>query len=199
MRAPIDGVIRAVKLLPGDAVGTTNATGNEWTIIIEDSNAVLVVAKLWQKDIVRIKQNGEANIVVDAFPEAAFTGTITEISSSPDEGGGGGEILYEIRILFDKWEYAIYSGMSATIEIYMSKKENIIFIPLTAVTTNSETMVSEVVVILPGWWTEKREVTLGQADGDRIEVLSWLTPGEKVQSIDFSSVDYQDSSSPMMP
>jgi hypothetical protein len=42
--------------------------------------------------------------VVDAFPEATFTGTITEISSSPDEGGGGGggEILYEIRILFDK-------------------------------------------------------------------------------------------------
>jgi HlyD family secretion protein len=136
MRAPIDGMIRSVKMLPGDTLSTSSSTGNEGTIIIEDSNAVVVVAKLGQKDIVRIRQNQEARITVDAFADATFTGSITEISSSPEENTNGGETLYEIRILFDRGSYAIYSGMSANIEIYLDRKNNIIFVPLMAVTTD---------------------------------------------------------------
>lgn len=150
MRAPIDGMIRSVKILPGDTFNSaTTPTGNDGTITIEDSNAVMVVAKLGQKDIVRLHQNEEAHIRIDAFPDTSFTGTITEISSSPDENSGGGETLYEIRILFDRGDYAVYSGMSAAIEIYLSKKDDVIFVPLTAITTDGATGESSVMIILP--------------------------------------------------
>jgi multidrug resistance efflux pump len=46
---------------------------------------VIISAKLNQKDIVRIRQNQEVNIKIDAFPDVTFTGTLSEISSSPDE------------------------------------------------------------------------------------------------------------------
>lgn len=147
LHAPIDGMIRSVKILPGDTFNST-LTGNEGTIVIEDNNAVMVVAKLGQKDIVRIRQNEEAHITIDAFPNTSFSGTITEISSSPDENTNGSETLYEIRILFDRGEYAIYSGMSANIEIYLSKKDNTIFVPLTSITTDATTGTSNVTVIL---------------------------------------------------
>jgi HlyD family secretion protein len=109
----------------------------------------MVVAKLGQKDIVRIRQNGEASITVDAFPGATFSGTITEISSSPDENSSNGETLYEIRVLFDRGEYAVYSGMSANLEIVLSKKDDVIFVPLTAITTDGVTGESSVTIILP--------------------------------------------------
>jgi HlyD family secretion protein len=191
MRAPIDGMIRSVKMLPGDTLSTSSTTGNEGTIIIEDSNAVVVVAKLGQKDIVRIRQNQEARITVDAFADATFTGSITEISSSPEENTNGGETLYEIRILFDRGTYAIYSGMSANIEIYLDRKNNIIFVPLMAVTTDAATWESTVIVISTKG-QEKRIITIGKVDGDRVEVVSWLQSWEKVLSIDFSSIDYQE-------
>jgi HlyD family secretion protein len=89
MHAPIRGMIRSVKVLVGDNISTSSTTGNEGTITIEDNNAVMVVAKLNQKDIVKINQNQAVSITLDTFPDISFSGKVVEISSSPDEVGGG--------------------------------------------------------------------------------------------------------------
>ncbi len=168
--APINGIVRAVKMFPGVNTSTeANATDN--SIMIEDNNAVLVIVKLGQKDIVKVKQNAPINILLDTFPDLTFTGVVSEISSSPDEGTTGGEAQYEVRIVFDRSGHAVYSGMSAKIEIPLGDRKDVLFVPLTAISNDTKTGINTVTVITRQG-EEVRQVELGITDNNRVEILS---------------------------
>jgi multidrug efflux pump subunit AcrA (membrane-fusion protein) len=68
-------------------------------------------------------------------------------------------------------------GMSATAEIILDRRENVLLIPNRAIQGSPDNPWLEVLV---GERTEKRQVTLGLSDGVNTEVLSGLEEGEDV-------------------
>lgn len=71
--------------------------------------------------------------------------------------------------------------MSATVEIIIAQKDNVLVIPAAAAkSVRGKTYVQVQTLTGPNAKIENREVTLGLTDSGKVEVLSGLTLGERV-------------------
>lgn len=140
-----------------------------------------IQVSLDQTDIVKVKSGMKANITLDAYAETTFTGVVSSISGNPTETSG--VVSYTAKIVLPKTEKEILESMSATVEIVIAEKENILVIPSAAtVSENGKTYVSVISGGTPGNPPTKKEVLLGIADNGKVEVLSGVTLGEKIRN-----------------
>ena len=94
-----------------------------------------IVISLDQIDIVKVKPGMNAKIILDAFPKETYTGTVARISALPTETSG--VVSYEATVVLSIPRDDIFAKMSATIEIIIAEKDNIIVISPTDATTAS--------------------------------------------------------------
>ena len=194
IRAPFDGTIRAIKMKTGDVLGGGNNNSEnteEKVILLENSDIINIKVALNQLDIIKIKLNQEADISFEAVPDALLKGRITEISSTPTNSNGYDSFAsYEILVSAPREEYSIYSGMNARVKISLSKRENILLVPLTAISNDIETGETYVNVVENGRII-KTPVVTGESSENGIEIISGLSEGQEVQTIDFNANTFQ--------
>ena len=83
-------------------------------------------------DIPRVKLDQEAVITLDALPDTEFQGTVTAIYPVPKEEGG--VVLYEVRLSLDIPEDSgIKVGMSASADVMIEKRSDVLLVPSRAV------------------------------------------------------------------
>lgn len=121
-----------------------------------------------------------ANVILDAFPKKTYTGTISKISAVPTVTSG--VVSYEADVILSITGSEVYSNMSATIEVILAEKSNVILIPAAAtISQNGKTYVNVVKgTARTSTDSEKREVLLGLSENGKTEILSGLTIGERV-------------------
>ncbi len=171
--ATFDGTIRDI---PWTLWVNTASTD---TVLIENTGAYEIQVSLDQIDIVKVQAGMSANITLDAFANTIFTGTVSSVSANPTETSN--VVSYMAKILLPKTEKPIFAQMSATVEIVIAEKNNVLTIPAKA--TKSEQWKTFVQVQIGrgnNWKTEKKEVILWITDNGKVEVLSWVTLGEKI-------------------
>lgn len=186
IRAAFDGTVRTVKMKVGDMLnygGTTNT--DEGVIYIENADRINIMVSLDQLDIVKVKVGQSASIRFSAFPDQVFSGAITEIANTPSTADAS-SVSYVVTVSTARDNQPIYTGMSASVDIELSKKENIITIPLTAVNYNADTQTPYVTIVQENGNTEKRTIEVGSPSKNKIEVLSGLKEGEQIKVIDFT-------------
>lgn len=76
-----------------------------------------------------------ATIVLDAFPNETFSGTVSSVSGTPQESSN--VVSYIAKILLLNVPHRVYADMSATIEITVNEKKNILLIPTSSIHTGS--------------------------------------------------------------
>jgi RND family efflux transporter MFP subunit len=176
--APFDGTVVSVGVKENDVLSAMNYSSIV-AIQLVDTNAVRFEGLVDEIDILKIKAGQKAAISVDAVPDKVFTGTVKFISPSGTADTTTNVVKFNVTIELDPSDVELKGGLTATADIAVYTAENILLVPLTAVTTTAERSFVTVVSGAKGQ-TEKRQITLGKQNQQFAEVLSGLNEGDEV-------------------
>jgi len=222
--APVSGIVSKLSVEQGErVVGTSQMAGTEM-MRIANLNDMEVSVDVNENDIIKVGIGDTADIEVDAYPNRKFKGTVTEIANSATTSAQTTSdqvtnFVVKIRILrssyadltakFGKRKSVFRPGMSASVEIQTERTENVLTLPIEAVSMRPasalDTLESkeeeestkkelkeaedlEVVFIKHENKAKIRPVKTGIQDDKYIEVLSGLKPGEIVITGPYSAV-----------
>jgi macrolide-specific efflux system membrane fusion protein len=149
------------------------------TIQLVDTRAIKFQGLVDEIDILKIKTGQKATISVDAVPDKVFNGTVTFISPY-GTADTSNVIKFNVTIELDPSDIELKGGLTATADIAVFNAENVLMVPLTAVTTTPEGSSVKVVTGDKGQ-TEKRQVVLGKQNQQFAEVLSGLEEGDEIE------------------
>jgi HlyD family secretion protein len=147
--APISGTISALNIEKGErVVGTSMMVGTEM-MIVANLNKMEVQVDVNENDIVKVAKFDTALVEVDAYLNRKFKGIVTEIANSASTLGATADQVtnFEVKVLLLSESYAdlidsvaknyypFRPGMSAAVDILTESRENILTVPISAVTT----------------------------------------------------------------
>lgn len=138
--APIDGTISALMSEVGERVAGTGQYGGAEIMRVADLANMEVRVNVNENDIVNVKIGDRTHIGIDAYPDVKFSGTVTEIASTAlTEGQNTQEQVtnFEVRIRIDSTPERLRPGMSADADIETRTAENVVAVPIQAVTVRS--------------------------------------------------------------
>lgn len=127
--APIDGTIILRNVEAGQSFTNTDS-------IFTMADRLTVKAQVDETDIAQIKTGQSAVITLDAYPNEQVTGKVVHVAY--DATVTNNVTTYLCDVLPDKVPDFMRSGMTANVSIEVSKKENVLKLPLTAVIQSQE-------------------------------------------------------------
>jgi HlyD family secretion protein len=215
--APMSGTVSILFVEQGErVVGTEMMTGTE-VLRIADLTRMEVMASVNENDIIKVQTGDTAIIEVDAWLDTDFRGIVTEIANSATSSGMSADQVttFDVKILILPESYShlesgnpFRPGMSATADIMTDKRENIITVPIQAVTTRADTsdivttlseeVIRTLVFISDGTYALARDVTTGIQDNNFIEILSGIEPGDDVISAPYTAISKRLSDSTLI-
>jgi len=135
--SPLDGVITQLKKEKGERAVPGMMTNPEATImVISDLSTIEAQLKVDETDIVNLSLGDLATIKVDALPDATFEGEVTEIGNSPIDSATSSQEAKDFKVIVTLKQPSrlLRPGMSCTGEITTDTKNNVIAIPIQALT-----------------------------------------------------------------
>ena len=202
--SPVSGIVSNLLVEQGErVVGTAQMAGTEM-MRLADLNKMEVRVNVNENDIVRISRGDTVIIDVDSYTHSGrkFNGVVTSIANSANEKASMDAVTeFEVRIRILNSSYAelvtpsnrypFRPGMTASVEIITQKKENILAVPLAAVTTREgmnvttdqgSTRPQELVFVVEGNTAKMVEVKTAISDFENIEIVEGITEGQQVIS-----------------
>ena len=171
LRAPFDGVVVRVLRRPGDTIDGTPATP---VVQISAAKGEQVAADATAESLVRIRPDQPAEVSARGAAAPALRAHVLRVARAVETATGSGVV----HLAFDDDATDLPLGLGVEVRIAAGQHEGIIIVPSRAI-RRGEDGALEVVVVEQGK-AVVRTVTTGIADGDRIEVVSGLSPGESV-------------------
>jgi HlyD family secretion protein len=171
--ALFDGAVADIMINEGQQLSTM--TYADPAIILIDPSEIQMIGVIDEIDVSKVNEGQEANIVLDASPDKELKGKVTFVSNSGTVEAG--VVFYKTTITLENPDEELRDGMSATAEIIIDRRDNVLLIPNRAIRGSWDNPWVEVVTDSD---IEEREVSLGMSDGINTEVLSGLEEGEKV-------------------
>ncbi len=167
---PIDGIVTKINT----PYAGVNITPSQAEFEVVNPQTVFFSALADQTDVVKLITGQSGIITLDSFPDKTIAGKITSISFTPKTGETG--TVYEIKITINPGnQYRL--GMTGDVEFTLSKKENVITIPLTYLKTEKT---KKYVLKKNGKETTKTFLKLGEETDDLVEVKEGLSAGDVI-------------------
>jgi HlyD family secretion protein len=222
--APTSGIISQLNVKKGErVVGTAQMAGTEM-LTIADMSRIEVRVDVSETDISKVKIGDTTLIDADAYRSRKFKGIVSKIAVSSSNVTSASSTTtstdqvtnYTVHILILPSSYADLSatmqkgkfpfkpGMSASVEIQTNRQDNILSIPVNAVTTrdwpdslkNKNTNVSasdnirQVVFVYDAKTSQVsiRDVKTGLQDNKYIQVTEGLSEGEEVITAPYGAI-----------
>lgn len=216
--APADGTISLLSVELGERVlGTQQMTGTE-ILRVANLNNMEVEVDVNENDIVKVSIGDEAEIEVDAYLKKKFKGEVTSISNAASTAMSADQVTnFKVKVRINKESYldllegkpANYSpfrpGMTATVDIITTKRENVIAVPISAIVIKEDTTSVkkdilaelekedqkdkgtykpdekfECVYVNVNGKAKLRVIKTGIQDESKIEILSGIKKGEEI-------------------
>jgi len=216
--APADGTVSMLNVELGERVlGTQQMTGTE-ILRVANLNNMEVEVDVNENDIVKINVGDSANVEVDAFLKKEFKGIVTSISNSASAATTADQVTnFKVKVRILKESYmdllegkpATYSpfrpGMTATVDIITTRKENVIGVPISSIVMKADTTATkgyqmkdepeeaddkkvvaksdkkfECVFVKEGNKAKIRIVKTGIQDDTNIEILNGIKKGDVI-------------------
>lgn len=168
LTAPIAGIVIERNGTVGATVGSD---ANVFKII--DISRVWIDANVFEKDLERVRLGQDVKVKVPAFPGSSFSGRVILISSVVDPETRSVKVRTEVP----NPDARLKPDMFANVEIVTDLHSTAISIPQSAVLKDGE---KQVVFVADGNGYKKREVAVGIASNDRVEIIEGLAAGDKV-------------------
>lgn len=181
--APIPGLViyndipasgKARKIQVGDAVWS-----HQGLISLPDISRMMVETNVREVDIHKVALGQQAQIQVDAYPDAAFTGTVHLIGSlaTAEQNQPTSTKYFEVQIVLNESDDRLRPGMTARVEILIDRFEQVLYVPLEGVFEKSG---QKVCYVVHGKQAEERPVTVGKFNRDVIMIEKGLAEGEQI-------------------
>jgi membrane fusion protein, heavy metal efflux system len=169
VRAPLSGYVTKVNKSIGEQVAPGEA-------ILEISNldTVWVEAPIFERDLNRLGGGAGATFTTAAYPDQEFRGSVVDIGAVINEQTRAATVVFQVS----NGGRALRIGMQANVRLDAGESVTAMMIPVSAVLDTEGKKI--IYVLLSGEEFERREVTLGDAYGDKVAVLSGLNKGERV-------------------
>lgn len=222
--SPVNGIVSKLSVEKGErVVGTSQMAGTEM-MRIANLNDMEVSVDVNENDIIKVGLGDTSEIEVDAYPNRKFKGIVTEIANSATTSAQTTSdqvtnFVVKIRILrssyqdltllFGKRKSVFRPGMSASVEIQTERVENVLVVPIEAVTVRQESAMDtieteekkekkvtlidskndiEVVFINQGNKAKIRKVKTGIQDDKYIQILEGLKEDDQLISGPYSAI-----------
>jgi HlyD family secretion protein len=173
--APMDGMISAVDIKAGEAVGQNS------TVTMIDLSQLITDINVDEIDIAKVREGQDVSVRLDSLPGVNLAGKIVRIS--PTSKLVNGVVSYAVRVSIPAGEAALRPGMTANTRIVLERHENVLLVPNWALRRDKAT--GKTFVTLPpqgeGAQPSEIEVKLGLKDEENAEVVDGLKEGQAVQ------------------
>jgi HlyD family secretion protein len=203
--SPVNGVVSLLNVEEGErVVGTIQMAGTEM-MRIANLNAMEVQVEISENNILKVQEGDSVDVEVDAYIDRIFKGTVTEIANTASNSAGSQSqaallsstqvtnFICKIRIdgesyqdiLTPEQKYPFRPGMSATVDIYTNKVEDVLTVPIQAVTAreiedDEKGELEEIVFVLEADTLRKVVVNTGIQDNQNIYIKAGLEKGETI-------------------
>jgi len=126
IRSPINGIVLARKVEPGQTVAASFQTPVLFNLA-EDLTQMELHVDVDEADVGQVREGQKATFSVDAYPNRTFQARITQAryGSKTVEG----VVTYETVLKVDNSDLSLRPGMTATASITVKKVENAILMP----------------------------------------------------------------------
>jgi RND family efflux transporter MFP subunit len=171
--APFDGVVADITISEGKEITAAALAAPAITLV--DTSEIQMRGFVDEIDVAMIEVGQAANITLDALPDEQIDGEVAFIS--PIGTALAGVVSYATTIALEDSVANLGDGMTATAEVIIERRDDVLFIPNRALRGTWE---NPKVLVLTDGQQEEREITLGLTDGINTEVLSGLAEGEEV-------------------
>ena len=170
IRSPIDGTVVERLITPGQLLqaGTTAA------FTVADLSTVWVLANVFETDLATV-HNGQLATVTSSVSPSPFIGTVDYVSALVDPTSRATSVRLVVRNRNDLLKKDMYVRVS----IKSNANRSGILIPTSGVQRDDENLPFVFVETANGSYA-RRHVTLGAHIGDKYEILSGLSAGERV-------------------
>ncbi|MFA6350079.1 MAG: efflux RND transporter periplasmic adaptor subunit [Candidatus Omnitrophota bacterium] len=168
--APIDGEVIVSTTQPGQTVTTADA-------VIVLSDHLIVRAQVDETDIGKIKLGQKAIISLDAYPDVKIDSVVEHIYYESETVNN--VTIYKVDLKPGEVPQFFRSGMNATIDFEVERKDDALLVPVNAVRKEKD----ESYVLLKQNGDKdpaKRVIKVGLNDDKNYEVLSGLTAADTV-------------------
>ncbi|MEH6748030.1 MAG: efflux RND transporter periplasmic adaptor subunit [Maribacter arcticus] len=169
IRAPFDGVVTNKFIDAGDM-----ANPGMPLLEVESPSKYQVLAMVPESEILGVKNDSEVTVQIKAMNKN-IKGKVTEVSTSSKNTGG----QYLVKVILDKTDAQILSGMYATVQFPVARKTttSAIMIPIEAIVKNGQ--LTGIYTVSQSNTALLRWLRLGRTFGDQVEVLSGLSADEQ--------------------
>lgn len=217
--APADGTVSRLNVEAGERVtGASQFSSGTEIMRLANLDNMEVKVEVSENDIPRVKLSDTCTIEVDAYLGRKFKGVVTEIATSASSGLVSVDQVtnFEVKVLMLKESYQdlvneqnkitspFRPGMSATVDIQTKIAENVVTVPIQAVTTRDDTAsvgktqrkssvekqtdknakaaseLKEYVFVVDGDVVRLKEVKTGIQDNTYIQILEGVEEGDEV-------------------
>lgn len=149
-------------------------------ITIPDTTRMSVNVKIHESYIKKVQRGLKARITVDAFPDEVLTGEVTKVGVLPDSQNrwmNPDMKVYLTTIAIDGTHDWVKPGMSAKVEILVNRLDDVVYVPVQAVSPGDG---NHLCYVARGLKPEQRVVEVGQFNDEFIEIKNGLAEGERV-------------------
>jgi HlyD family secretion protein len=177
--APIDGLLVAVDVKPGETViaGTVNIVGSD-LMVLADPSVLLAELRVDEADIARIAIDQPVQVYAAAYPQTPLRGRVVQIGTSAKAMGAAQSLAFRVKVQLDPSELTLHPGMSCRAEIETAQGKPGLNVPVAAVRKDDQGRY--VWRVDADSRAERVAVEAGMANDFSQEVRGELAEGERV-------------------
>lgn len=196
--AETDGIIAGQDVAVGDEItikddddsNTTASTALGYVL----SNQKKVSIAVDELDISKVSLGQKAVVTIEALTNRVFEGTVSKISEIANIQNGVSS--YDVIVTIPEGG-DIKTGMTADVEILMASRENVLMVPVEAVTQRNGNAIVMVPAQSQNGDPEPRAVKTGLMNESYVEITEGLSEGERVIVTGLNAGSNQNNRFPM--
>jgi HlyD family secretion protein len=185
IRAPISGTVAQLNIEQGEAVmiGTMNYTGTV-LMVLADMSQMQALIDVDEADVVSVARGQPAQIFVDALPDTAFAGHVTNIAYMPTQNvlsATQQTTTFEVEVTLDSTAPSLRPGMNVRAEITTAKLDSVLVIPVQASGRRDvKGKETETVFLVKDGKAVLTPIRTGKTSETEMQIVDGLKPGDEI-------------------
>lgn len=154
-------------------VGSSISTWDNVVATLPDMSSMISKTYVNEIDISKVKTGQKVDILVDAFPEKKYTGTVISVANIGEQLPNADAKVFEVSIKVDGSDAFLKPSMTTGNKIVTKTIDNVTFIPLESVHTGIDSI--PFVYMKNG---TRQVVVLGESNENNVIVEQGINPGD---------------------
>jgi macrolide-specific efflux system membrane fusion protein len=172
--SPVSGTITNLTYSEGMTL-SASADASQRIAVIESEGTPMATFNVSEIDVSKVRPGQKAIIKLDSLSDKTFTGKIITVDKIGTTTSG--VTNYPVVIKFDSGASEILPNMSATANIILEVKNNVLLVPSSAVQKQND---QNVVQVMKGKQGQTVNIEVGLSSDTQTEILSGLSEGDEV-------------------